>query len=66
MYINMKKQQYEEYEGIYKGYVSNLADFIIMLDDEDIYVASKNKIRALPCITTKMRVRVIAIDYTKT
>ena len=35
MYINMKNQQHEEYEGIYKGYRKSYG-FVIMPDDEDI------------------------------
>ena len=37
-----EEQQHEEYEGIYKGYRKSYG-FIIMLDDEDIYVAEQNK-----------------------
>ena len=57
-----EEQQYEEYEGIYKGYRKSYG-FVIMLDDEDIYVAEQNKGTAMH--NDKVRVRVVPSDYTK-
>ncbi|MDU7842564.1 MAG: preprotein translocase subunit SecG, partial [Veillonella sp.] len=55
-------QQHEEYEGIYKGYRKSYG-FVIMLDDEDIYVAEQNKGTAMH--NDKVRVRIVPSDYTK-
>ena len=55
-------QQHEEYEGIYKGYRKSYG-FVIMLDDEDIYVAEQNKGTAMH--NDKVRVRILPSDYTK-
>jgi len=57
-----EEQQHEEYEGIYKGYRKSYG-FVIMLDDEDIYVAEQNKGTAMH--NDKVRVRVVPSDYTK-
>ena len=57
-----EEQQPEEYEGIYKGYRKSYG-FVIMLDDEDIYVAEQNKGTAMH--NDKVRVRVVPSDYTK-
>ncbi|MDU2556071.1 MAG: ribonuclease R [Veillonella sp.] len=56
------EQQHEEYEGIYKGYRKSYV-FVIMPDDEDIYVAEQNKGTAMH--NDKVRVRVVPSNYTK-
>ena len=56
------EQQHEEYEGIYKGYRKSFG-FVIMPEDEDIYVAEQNKGTAMH--NDKVRVRVIPSNYTK-